>query len=86
MWEQGGKQLARKLGIPIRRAKHLRCTAEHLIPQADGGPDTPENIAAACAWCNHYRHAGRAHDAPDPLAYKAEVTECMKMGGWHPAG
>lgn len=86
IWEQGGKQLAKKLGIPIRLAKYLRCTAEHLRPQADGGPDTAENIVAACNWCNQQRHAGRAHQAPEPLAYMAEVAECMKMGGWHPAG
>lgn len=86
MWEQGGKQLARKLGIPIRLAKHLRCTAEHLRPKADGGPDTPENIVAACAWCNHYRHAGRAQHAPEPSAFQAEVIECMRRDGWHPSG
>ncbi|OOG42900.1 HNH endonuclease [Polaromonas sp. A23] len=86
IWERGGRQLAKELGIPIRLAKHLRCTAEHLKPQAKGGPDTPENVVAACAWCNSHRHAGRAQHAPEPSAYRAEVTECMKTGGWHPAG
>lgn len=84
MWEQGGKQLAKELGIPIRLAKHLRCTAEHLRAQTNGGLDTLENIVAACAWCNHERHAGRAQQAPDPLTYRAEVAESMAIGKWHP--
>jgi hypothetical protein len=85
MWEQGGKQLAKRMGIPIRLARYLRCTAEHLRPQANGGPDTPENVVAACAWCNHERHAHQPNDAPDPLTYRAQVADYMALGGWHPA-
>jgi 5-methylcytosine-specific restriction endonuclease McrA len=86
IWERGGRQHAKELRIPIRLAKHLRCTAEHLIPQANGGLDTPENIVAACVWCNQQRHAGRPDDAPDPLTYRAQVAECMAGGQWHPTG
>jgi hypothetical protein len=31
------------------------CTAEHLVPQSQGGTDDPQNIAAACKLCNNSR-------------------------------
>jgi len=42
-------------GAPISRA-----TVEHIIPRAHGGTDAPENLALACARCNHQK--GRRHD------------------------
>ncbi|EXL04293.1 restriction endonuclease [Brucella anthropi] len=38
------------------------CTAEHLHAQANGGQDDPENIVAACEFCNSRR---RSHTDPD---------------------
>lgn len=35
--------------------KMRRVTAEHVIPVADGGPNTYENIVAACHECNSRR-------------------------------
>ena len=35
-------------------------TVEHLVPTAAGGSDAPENLALACAGCNHEK--GRRHD------------------------
>lgn len=32
-------------------------TAEHLKPRSEGGKDSFSNIVAACASCNHGRHA-----------------------------
>lgn len=29
------------------------CTAEHLIPREFGGSNSPGNVVAACAECNH---------------------------------
>ncbi len=42
-------------GEPISRA-----TIEHIVPQAGGGSDALENLALACARCNH--HKGMTHD------------------------
>lgn len=59
----------------------LRCTAEHLVAQSEGGRDKSDNIAAACALCNHTRH--KRKQPLEPLAYQAEVRRRMKRGAWH---
>ena len=33
-------------------------TYEHVIPRIEGGPDTYENLVAACAGCNNGRDQG----------------------------
>jgi 5-methylcytosine-specific restriction endonuclease McrA len=51
-------------GEPISRA-----TLEHILPRSQGGTDSPENLALACARCNHQK--GRRQDlayATDPRA------------------
>lgn len=35
-------------------------TIEHLVPSSAGGTESPENLALACAGCNHEK--GRRHD------------------------
>ena len=62
-------------------ATRLRCTAEHLEPQSEGGPDTASNIAAACAHCNHTRH--KRKEPPGPARYREEVRRRVARGGWH---
>lgn len=84
MWEADPEQFAIDHALPIRLAKHLKCTAEHLVAQQDKGRDTAENIVAACLWCNHVRHRCRPNNAPDPLAYKSRVRKLVKQGKWHP--
>jgi 5-methylcytosine-specific restriction endonuclease McrA len=42
-------------GTPISRA-----TVEHILPQTHGGTDALDNVALACARCNHGK--GRRHD------------------------
>jgi 5-methylcytosine-specific restriction endonuclease McrA len=48
-------------GVPVRpRAKGLHrapdlATLDHLIPRAEGGRTTPENLALACHACNNAR-------------------------------
>lgn len=39
-----------EVGEPISRA-----TIEHILPRAHGGTDAPENLALACARCNHQK-------------------------------
>lgn len=58
MWEDDLELFARTLGLTLRQAQKLRATAEHLQARSDGGLDHPSNIVAACAHCNHRRHAG----------------------------
>ncbi len=84
MWEQNAEQFALDHGLKPRLAKHLKCTAEHLMARQDGGGNTLENIVAACVWCNGRRHRARVHNAPDPATYKAKVTTFIVKGKWHP--
>lgn len=66
MWEEAiepqGIALIRILRIRVEKSydclqnlSSFACTAEHLLPQSQGGTDEPENIAAACKLCNNGR-------------------------------
>ena len=59
----------------------LRCTAEHLVAKCDGGKNLPDNIAAACEFCNRRRH--RRKCALPPEAFRALVVSRMNRGKWH---
>ncbi len=59
----------------------LRCTAEHLVAQCDGGTNAAANIVAACARCNHTRH--KRQRPPEPAAYRADVRQRVARGSWH---
>lgn len=59
----------------------LRCTAEHLIAQCDGGTHAAANIVAACARCNHARH--RLRNPPPPPAYRLHVFKKVAGRCWH---
>lgn len=85
MWEGDPSEFTARYGIRLRKAKHLRCTAEHLLAQQDGGGETLLNIAAACLWCNRMRHLGRHDKAPSPTKYKTRVTQLISKRQWHPA-
>jgi HNH endonuclease len=69
-------------GLPGRRVGYLRCTAEHLLPQAVGGSDHAENIAAACLRCNGTRH--KLSSPLEPAAYRQYERHRVKHGDWHP--
>lgn len=84
IWERDGKALLHRLGVPRKLARYLRCTAEHLQARQDGGRDIPENIVAACFWCNHQRHAGGHGPAPCPETYRAKVRRHIERHEWHP--
>lgn len=62
-------------------AAKLRCTAEHLVAQSEGGHDTLANIAAACAHCNHTRHKRKC--PPEPAVYREQVQRRVRRGAWH---
>ena len=54
-WQASPDEL-RPFGLRARTVAPLRCIAEHLIAQQDGGKDVAGNIAAACWLCNSRRH------------------------------
>lgn len=85
IWEGDPTEFLARHGISPRKAKYLRCTAEHLVAQQDGGVDTPHNIAAACVWCNRMRHWKRQDKAPSPEQYKKRVSQLICKRRWHPA-
>ncbi|WP_446719574.1 HNH endonuclease [Hydrogenophaga sp. OTU3427] len=78
MWHLSPEELP---GVPARAASRLRCTAEHLIAQCDGGCDEPDNVVAACAHCNQTRHKRKKPPAPE--LYLADVRKRLSRGEWH---
>lgn len=75
MWE------AELCAVPgTRRAKALRCTAEHLQPRSEGGADGSDNIVAACQFCNAARH--KCNPPRQPEAHRAHVRKRMRQGRW----
>ncbi|MGX0879456.1 5-methylcytosine-specific restriction endonuclease McrA [Roseovarius sp. MBR-154] len=60
--------------------KALRCTAEHLLPRAEGGANSSNNIVAACWYCNTRRHHRKQPLSPD--SHRARVQDRMAKGKW----
>jgi hypothetical protein len=81
MWEGDRELFALAYNIKPTRAQPLICTAEHLEARRDGGNDTPENIVAACRFCNVNRH--RRKKAPSPGAFRQFVQRRLSKGRWH---
>ena len=82
MWHEDCRAFAREYNLPERVCRQLQCTAEHLHARSDGGPDSRDNIVAACRWCNLRRHKGRKA-APSPGAFKTLVRRRLSLGRWH---
>lgn len=60
-------------GKPVSRA-----TVEHILPKTHGGTDDLENVALACARCNHQKGCrldNRARDDPELLSMIARLRE-----------
>ncbi|PAU65019.1 hypothetical protein BZL41_08205 [Pseudomonas sp. PIC25] len=81
MWLESPEAFAREHGIPIERTGRFRCTAEHLKARSEGGGDDPDNIVAACTFCNHNRHGRKRPMRPEP--YKRFVTARLRRRRWH---
>ncbi len=64
-WAHGSTRAWRKTRARVLHRDNHRCHwcgdhathADHLIPRSHGGPDTPDNLVAACAACNLSRGA-----------------------------
>ena len=59
----------------------MRCTAEHLVPRSERGPNSASNIVAACLFCNAMRHRGYASLPPEH--YREAVRAFISHGLWH---
>lgn len=55
-------------GFPDHR---LDMTCDHLVPEIDGGENTPENLVYCCTSCNSMK--GRSHDKMVPRFGRFEV-------------
>jgi 5-methylcytosine-specific restriction endonuclease McrA len=63
-----GKCIHCRTKLVVTRDGQTSATIEHVLPQSHGGTNAPENLALACARCNHEK--GRRHDvrkANDPV-------------------
>lgn len=83
MWNASPDELA-VFGLRARTVAPLRCTAEHLIAQQDGGKDVAGNIAAACWLCKQRRHQRKSPPPPDE--YRVFLQKRLAKGKWHPPG
>lgn len=81
MWLQDINGFCANYELSLDQALSLKCTAEHLIARTDGGPDTDENIVAACHYCNQERHD--EGDALAPPDFKNFVLSELSVGRWH---
>ncbi|HDZ71775.1 MAG TPA: restriction endonuclease [Aurantimonas coralicida] len=82
MWDSDPAVFLRRHHVPKGLLNRFQCTAEHLRPKQDGGKDIPENIVAACKFCNQTRHKRRS--AQPPETYRQHVQKRVKAGKWHP--
>lgn len=80
MWDEALNDCPAAEYRSSRRPKTLRCTAEHLLPRSEGGVDTPENIVAACLFCNQRRHRAKCPRSPE--AHRTHVRRRMAAGRW----
>ena len=82
MWLKNAEVFARNHNISLKQTKRFQCTAEHLIARKDGGTDNPENIVAACNFCNSTRH--KSPSPLSPIEYGKKVLNRLRCQKWHP--
>lgn len=81
MWDRDPQKFSEQNHINPKAIRYFQCTAEHLHARQDGGGDHRSNIVAACAFCNHKRHARKK--PLEPLAFKNLVTKRRLQGKWN---
>lgn len=81
MWETDPKAFSIRYQLPERAVMLFRCTAEHLNARCDGGEDSPENVVAACFYCNSKRHKRKR--PMDVESYAKYVRTRIEQGRWH---
>ena len=81
MWAADVEAFCKRFGMSRKRAMRHQATAEHLHAQCDGGTDRPDNIVAACRFCNGHRH--RSKKPLVPQQYLRKVRRHLARGRWH---
>ena len=81
MWDTDLDQFVIRYRLTRRSALPMKCTAEHLIAQCEGGRDRADNIAAACLTCNKRRHSTKKPKSPHD--YRCHVQGRVQKGKWH---
>ena len=82
MWLGTPDAFAARFSISKSAALQFQCTAEHLLARKDGGKDSPENIVAACKYCNKTRHYAKSPS--EPIKHRMRVIRRLGLGKWHP--
>lgn len=85
MWLTDPASFLARFDVDAVQAARFQCTAEHLVPRREDGPNAKANVVAACRFCNVQRHDDGLAQPLDHLAYKAMVQRRMTEGTWHPA-
>lgn len=67
--------------VLMRESGPLGVTAEHLLPQSEGGGDGSANIVAACRFCNERRHSRPKPMTPEE--YRRHVQTRVSQGRWN---
>jgi len=81
MWLKRTDELTVKYTLTPGQARQLQCTGEHLLSHKDGGSVSPNNIVAACRFCNNRRH--RRIKPVDPEMHRVRVRSRIGRGRWH---
>ncbi len=85
MWLTDPAPFLARFAVDAAQAARFQCTAEHLVPRREDGPNAKANVVAACRFCNVQRHDEDFPDRLDHVAYSAMVRQRMAEGSWHPA-
>ncbi len=51
-WRQLSFAVVRRDGACVECGSTFMLAAHHVMPRAEGGPDTPENLETLCASCH----------------------------------
>lgn len=51
-WRRVAKTVTERDGACVRCGSTHYLSAHHIIPRAEGGPDTPENLVSLCVSCH----------------------------------
>ncbi len=68
MWTVSCSEFAQVHSLSLGAASQFQCSAEHLVPVAQGGRNTSDNIVATCIFCNRTRHKSRVARTPEEFA------------------
>jgi hypothetical protein len=81
MWDADGEGFRKRHGVAKKMLWQFKCTAEHVIDRAAGGEDAPDNVVAACLFCNNRRSEWGVSSADfKVVAEKLEAAGRWRLG------